>query len=350
MANPTLHWRMLPPVFISSPSTPSAWIEALYKMGTSITYADGSARSPGSFAPANIGQVPLTAGPTSLGTGSAWTWNYDATTWGPNKTACYAYPPTSTAINQQIIFAAKDASAVPATAWKQLYSDTRQAGYLYAGIGKGTGLYQNWNSATTPFNIGDFTGFAEAAFSLTNYNLLIMWESEEAVAIQVVNTGVATQVGGGFVGAFVDPLSVNTANAETDGRLYGLSMTGGGNYASTTWLQQTAANGTPLYGTTTADWNHFVTFTPGAGTVVNMTRFGNFTAASNTFVSRNGDLPQVPFQVLVAATGQYGGQLRQVFITKDANTGSTWQVGASVKGYLFGTSGTASTDAVLLAY
>lgn len=325
----------------------------MYKMGTSLYYADGTTRTPGTWNVANVGQVPLAAGPTSLGTGSAWTWNYDATTFGTGqKTALYAYAPTSTAINQQVIFGATSNSA--GANWKQLYSDTRQANYLYGGIGKNTGLYQGWNNAVTPFNVGDFTGFAETAFALANYNALFMWESEEAIAIQVVNTSLATQVGGGFVGAFVDPLSANTANAETDGRLYGLSFTGGGNYASTTWLQQTASNGTPLYGTTTADWNHFVTFTPGAGTVLNVQRFGNFTAASNSFVSRNGDLPQIPFQVVFQATGQYAGQLRQIFVTKDANTGTTWQVQtpptATTKGYLFGTSGTASTDAVLLAY
>jgi hypothetical protein len=349
MANPTLHWRMLPPAYISTPGNAYSWLEALYKMGTSTTYADGTARSPGAFAPANVGQVPLLAGPTSLGTGSAWTWNYDATTFGTGqKTCCYAYPPSGGgALNQMAVFGGTSNTA--GANWKQLYSDSRQPNYLYAGSAKNTGLYGGWNNPTTPFSAGDFTGFAGMSFAPTNYNILYMWESEEALVVHLVNGSVANQAGGGFVGAFVDPLSTNTANAETDGRLYGLSMTGSGNYASATWLSQTTANGTPLYGATTADWNHFVTFTPGAGTVVNMQRFGTITP-SNAFTSRNGDLPQIPYQVLVTATGQYAGQLRQIFVTKDANTGSTWQVGSTVKGYLFGTSGTATTDAVLLAY
>lgn len=345
MANPTLHWRMLAPVFVSNTTT-GGFLDAIYQMGTATTYADGTARVPGAFAPANIGQVPLTAGPTSLGTGSAWTWNYDATTFGTGqKTALYAYAPTSTAINQQIIIGGS--SNTGGAVWKQLGADTRTANLLFAGMGKNTGLYTSWNNATTPFTSGDFTGFGQFSTGTSVYSIAFMWESEEAVIVQLVNTSTGN-VSGFVAGAYVDPLSASPANAETDGRLYGVTTTGSSSYMSGTWLSGTGVGlGQLFLNAGSSNDQHSVTFTPGAGTLVVTNRFGNY-SPSNTFTSRNGDLPQIPMPIWSGT--QFMGQLRQIFITRDSVTGTEWQVGATPKGYLLAASQTTASDAVLLTY
>jgi hypothetical protein len=316
-------------------------MDALYTAGTSTTYADGSTRTPGTFA------APGTASlPASLGTGSAWTWNYDNTTLPDGKsgkTAVYGYPPTTTALNQVVVIGGS--SNIAGAVWKQLYADTRTASFLYMGLAKNAGTYTSWNNATTPFTVGDFTGFGMIGSSL-NTNYLVMWESEEAVIVQVIQT--ASGLSAGIAGAFVDPLSVNTTNAETDGRLYGFATTGGSNLMSAAWLNLSASTNASLFTNLgSATDQHFVTFTPGAGTVVGTGRFGTY-APTYSFTSRNGDLPQIPFQVWNGT--QYVGQLRQIFITRDAVNATAWNVGTTPKGYLLSSQVISANDAVLLAY
>lgn len=345
MANPTLHWRMLAPVFVSNATT-SGFIDAIYQMGMATTYADGTLRVPGTFA------APGTASlPASRGTDSAWTFNYDNTTYstgGPTglKTAVYAYPPLAAgALDQVVVICGAASIAAPPAVWKQMSSDSRFAGFLYIGLAKNSGTYTSWNNATTPFTVGDFTGLGYLSSNINLYTYVYMWECEEAIAIQVLTT---SNVSGAFAGAFVDPLSVTAGNAETDGRLYGVSTSGSGSYLGANSLLVTAAASGPMfYGFGTTGDTHFVTFTPGAGTLVATFRFGNFSPAS-TFTSRNGDLPQIPIQ---AWTGtQYVGQLRQIYITKDSVTGNAWQAGLNPKGYLWSASLTVATDTVILAY
>ena len=342
MANPTLHWRMLAPVFVSNPST-SGFLDALYQAGTATTYADGTARTPGTFAAPGTASLPAT-----LGTGSAWTWNFDNTTFATGqKTAIYGYAPTSTAMNQAAIICGTSSTA--GAGWKQLATDTRVIGFLYMGLAKNSGTYTSWNNATTPFTVGDFTGLGYTSASVTGgaYAYIIMWESEECIAVQVVNTATGV-VSTGMAGAYIDPLSVNPLNAELDGRLYGVAVTGSSNYMGTSWLSSTTIATSPLFfhATTSTDM-HSVTFTPGAGTLVSTYRFGNI-SPSNQFTSRNGDIPQVPLQAWNFA--QYIGQFRQIFVTRDSVTGIAWQSGLNPRGYLLGASPSASTDAVLLAY
>ena len=267
MANPTLHWRMLAPVFVPNPST-AGLLDALYQMGTATTYADGTTRTPGTFTTPGTASLPAT-----LGTGSAWTWNFDNTTFGTgNKTAIYGYAPTTTAMNQAVAICGSSNTA--GAVWKQLFSDPRLANLLFMGIAKNSGVYTSWNNATTPFSVGDFTGLGALTATATLYSLVYMWESEEAVIVQVVNTAAGT-TSNGAAGAFIDPLSANTTNAELDGRLYGVSVTGSSNYMAAAWLGSTTAANAPLfYNANTASDQHSVTFTPGAGTLTNLNAGG----------------------------------------------------------------------------
>lgn len=349
MALPALHWRLLPPVFLSA-GTASEIMDAIYTMGTSTVYADGSARSPGTFSSPGTASLPA-----SVGTGSAWTWNFDNTTFATGaKTCCYAYPPTTTAINQTIIVGCT--SSVTGATWLQAQSDTRSANAIYSGCAKGTGVYTSWNTAGTPFTSGSFTGFAQTGVTGLGFTQVFMLESEEAVLLVFARANGITHMT--CLGAFVDPLSASTTNAETDGRLYGYVSTGVGNGSTTTggttaaWMSSgasTATDSVPFWNRTGATENHFGLFTPGAGTILLAQRFGTFTPASTT-QSRNGDIPGIPFQVTTAA-GAYLGQLRQMLITREcASAGQALQTTAGIKGYTYSASTVGVTDTLLLQY
>lgn len=350
MALPALQWRMLPPVVVTSTAEPSFILDAIYTAGTSAVYADGSARVLGTYAAPNVGQVPLVAGPTLPASGFAWTWNFDATTStsGGQKTACYAVP-ASGALNQQIIVMGIPSTvSIVGSTFKQ-FVDGRSNSSVYAGVGLNSGLYQSFQNAT-PFSVGDFTGFA-AITNLTptaGITLLLMWESAECVIIQLRNAPTSGQVTSTVMGAFIDPLSVNLANAETDGRLYGISTTGSNQIVPGTWLSSTAGGEPFVHGAVNSN-GHFGTFAPGLGTLALATRGQTFTPNSG-FASRNGDLPEIPYQINAFTGGGYFGQLRQMYVTRDSLTGIGWEALGVQKGYLFAASTTAATDAMLLTY
>jgi hypothetical protein len=339
MALPTQNWRMLQPVYVGPTLNAvtggiAGVLDAIYAMGTATVYADGSARTPG--------------------TGSAWTWNLDNTTFATGATtAVYASPPTTTAINQQIILAGT--TNTTGAAWKQLY-DTRNANLLFGGIAKGTGAYTSWNNPTTPFTTGDFTGFSTAggngggisnAFGYVVY----MLECQETVAVYVVAPSGTTFCGGWVMGAFCDPLSANPLNAETDGRLYGITTSGLQGVLSSSWLAtagSSGSSGTLFSNSTTGQNAHAVVFTPGAGTILVVDRFAATLAPGVGFTSRNGDLPQVPLQLVTG--NQFLGQLRQMFITRDTTPMVAWESGGVVKGYMLGGPTSTTSDVLLLTY
>jgi hypothetical protein len=325
MALPTQNWRMLQPVYVGPTGSATTGgiagvLDAIYTMGTATVYADNTARTPG--------------------TGSAWTWFKDNTTFATGATtACYATPPTTTAINQQIIFAGT--TSVAGAVWKQLY-DSRLVSYLYAGIGKNTGAYTSWNNATTPFTAGDFTGFATGGSTVAISNavgyIVYMVECQESVIVYVNSVTAASLTAAFVVGAYIDPLSSAALNAESDGRLYGVTTPGSQGRLASNWLSilpTSGVAGTLFANSTTASQAHSVVFTPGAGTVTTASRLFD-SAPSVAFVSRNGDLPQIPLQMATAAAGQFLGQLRQMFITRDSSSMSALESGGTVKGYALG--------------
>lgn len=320
MALPTQNWRMLQPVYVGATGSTvtggvAGILDAIYTMGLATTYADGTARTPGS--------------------GSAWTWNRDNTTFATGATtACYATPPTTTAINQQIIIAGT--TSVAGAVWKQLY-DNRAINILFAGVAKNSGAYTSWNNATTPFTSGDFTGFCSGMgntlLNTTTY-IVYMLECQESVVVWLSSLNTTANCGAFIMGAYCDPLSAAALNAESDGRIYGIVTSGFVGRLSAAWLSVTSGgNGTLFINDATNNYYHSVTFTPGAGTVVPSPRFFSVSPTSD-FTSRNGDLPQVPLQLMVGS--QYLGQLRQMFITRDSASMVAWESGGVVRGYLLG--------------
>jgi hypothetical protein len=324
MALPTLNWRRLAPVALPGNTINDA-LTALYTAGTAVTYADGSARIPG--------------------TGSAWTWAVDTTNaLQPGATtAAYASPPTVTAVTQRIIFAGSTAAP---TAMPVYSSDPRAANIVYASIVKNPGAYNNWNSAT-PFTTGDCLGFARAAVAQTSalFTTLHMWESQEAVAVQYSRVAPNVSTSAAMVGAFLDPGA--TANGESDGRLYGLTTSGNNNYFSSTFW---TSNVDGLFAdNNTANRARCGVFVPNTATLELIARV-TLTTVSSAFLSRNGDIPLVPVYT-TSISGQFPAVLREIRLTRDALSDTTLQNGGAVKGYALGANiRTTAADACVLLY
>lgn len=315
MPLPTLNWKRLAPVTISAANV-NAMMDALYAAGTAVTYADGSARTPGS--------------------GSAWTWAIDNTNaLQPGATtAAYASPPTVTALNQRIIWGGATASPTSAPMYTGVQTDTAVANALYCSIAKNAGAYSNWNSAT-PFTSGQFMGFARASvlMSTATWTTMTMWESQEAVAVQWSRAAPNVQTSINILGAFLGPGA--TANGESDGRLYGMTSTGNNNYASGTFWSTT--QDALFHDNGTANHNRFGVFIPNATAGVLVERYQKFAAMAPTaaFLSRNNDIPLVPAWYTNTLT-QYPSVLRQMVLARDTVSNRSLENGGVVKGYTLG--------------
>ena len=324
MANPTLNWRYVGvQTFVSAINNA---LDAAYTLGTAVTYADGSARVPG--------------------TGSAWTWAREVS---GVTVAAYGIPPVNALGFDYIIGGTGGVSA-----YTFLSPDTATAvNCIVYGMNRSSGAYTTWTSAT-PFTNAGFSGYWRGTrnFSMVAYDSVAMWESQEGCILQFANPAGPTSTIG--LGALLDPLSTAPLNAEVDGRVY--SMWGGGNAAVTsgTWASiATGTDATAFAGSLLNGGGHMGTFAPGTNVMIGGAgaqtyRFGTFTPPT-AFASTNGDIARVPLSAW-NANSTFIGQSRQWFITKDSVSRLTWTNGATVIGYIWSASITATTDAVVLTY
>jgi len=316
-----LNWRYVGQAnFVSSISNAH---DALYTLGTSATYADGSARVPG--------------------TGSAWTWNREVS---GVTVAVYGTPPINALSMQYILGGTSGAVAYPF-----LSPDTAAlANVIVCGMNRASGAYTSWSNAQ-PFTSG-FSNYwrATRAFATVAFDNVALWESQEACIVQW------TRVAGGETsyaafGALFDPLSTAALDAETDGRRYYFGGAGStSNTSSTFWLNYFGAvadGGFTTHGTSNQQ-AHFGTFAPGATTVVPAFHAEAF-APNNALLTPSGNIVRLPFAAL-NSTGNFIGQGRQIYVVKDAISRQAWLDGATAVGYIVGASTTAQADACLLLY
>jgi hypothetical protein len=325
MANPPLNWRYVGT--ITFVSTINNALDAAYTLGTAVTYADGSARTPG--------------------TGSAWTWAREVS---GVTVAAYGIPPTNALGFNYII-----GGTVGASAYTFLTPDSATlANCIVYGMNRSSGAFTTWTNAN-PFTNAGFSGYwrGTRAFTALAYDSVAMWESQEGCILQFGNAaaGSTSSIG---LGALFDPLSSAPLNAESDGRLY--SIWGSGSLLPTNggWAQIAAGtDATAWAGGAASGACHAGTFAPGTnvmlgGAGAQTYRFGSF-AATTTFTSTNGDIARVPLSAW-NGTGTYIGQSRQWFITKDSISRLTWTNGAIVIGYIWSSSLLSTNDAVVMTY
>jgi hypothetical protein len=325
MANPTLNWRYVGTLTFAS--SVSNALDAIYTLGTAITYADGSPRTPGS--------------------GSAWTWNREVAA-GPVTVAAYGVPPVN-ALGFNYIIGGGSAT------YTFLTPDTGAISTcLVYGMNRSSGVFTTWTSATPFTNVG-FSGYWRGTkpFNTGLYDSVAIWESQEGCILQFgyAAGGTTSTIG---LGALLDPLSTAPLNAEADGRLYSMWGSGSLNNTSGTWASVSATvDGSAWAGGNATGSCHMGTFAPGTnvmlgGAGAQTYRFGSF-VPSTLFNSTNGDIARIPLSAYNASS-TYVGQSRQWYLTKDSITRLTWTNGATVIGYIWSSNLLSATDAVVLTY
>lgn len=327
MALSALNWRYCGVRTFTAANLPASH-DALYDLGTATTYADGSARTPG--------------------TGSAWTWNREQSS--GTTVAIYGEPPVNALSFKYII-----AGTVGASSYTFLNPDNATTTNTPVfGMNRASGAYTTWTSAT-PFTNSGFSGYWRAArpFATGQYDSVAMWESQEAIVVQY-GASSTTMTAFMCMGAMVDPLSVAAANAETDGRLYMMQSSGSVSNINTVWLNANTDGSMFGGGTTSPGQGHCGVFAPGTNVMIGGAgsqthRFGAFTPTT-AFTAINGDIVRMPLCLFNSTTSQFTGQLRQVYLTRDAAPRLTYQNGSTVLGYTISSNLTASYDAVILAY
>jgi len=320
MPLPTLNWKYVGALNHAASSINAA-LDAVFTLGTAVTYADGSARVPG--------------------TGSAWTWLREIS---GVTVAAYGAPPTN-ALNFRYILG----GTVGASAYTFLTPDTATvANLIVYGMNRNSGAFTSWVNAQ-PFTSG-FSGYWRATQTYAStYDSVTMWESQEGCVIQFNQTGTGVLSAVNF-GALFDPLTASTLVVESDGRIYSMGGTG----SSATLASNFLANGNGGVfgaGSNTPSAEHAGTFAPGSTVMVGgagaqNSRFGTFNV-TGALVSPNGDIVRIPFSQ-ISSSGNYLGQGRNFFIIRDAISRQVYTSGPTTVGYIFGASTTALQDCVLL--
>ena len=313
MALPTLNWK-----FVGSQRAVStaltAFNAAMYQLGQSTLYADGTTRTPGS--------------------GSAWTWSRELS--GPNTVAVYGTPPTAASFGMRYILAG-DGVAAPATI---LAPDTAITTTVYMGMNRGVGAYGTWTAAQ-PFTSG-FSGYWRGFGPFSVAPVIYLYESQEACVLVVTNATGAVQIG--QFGALFDPLTAS--GVEADGRLYVMQTPGFNVNLTATWLSS-ASSAAGAWGnhSTTATQSHCGYFSPGLTTVTTCSRGVNYTATP--WLSMGGNLVPLPFYVVNGA-GAFVGEARNAYVVRDYMATAVVKSGATTLGYATGYATTVVGDAVMV--
>jgi hypothetical protein len=192
----------------------------------------------------------------------AWTFTQRQVSAVTNAITCEA-PAALGLISPVIIIAGRASVNVP-VAPTMLAPDTAFSSICNIGINKNGGAYNSWDAAL-PMTSGQWSGYYRGVYSALNVTATIVrcYVSQETIFVQCI--GSATVQGWMYAGGILQPYTNDTSLAcETDGRLYGMTVSGGTSSVLTTWL--TAANAMFSHATS-ASTNHSAVFQPNTATM-----------------------------------------------------------------------------------
>ncbi len=167
MALTPLNWKYVGTAILGASTVP-ALLDAVYTLGIATTYANGTARTPGS--------------------NSAWTWARQQI--AGTTEAAYGNPPTN-ALGMRYILGGTTSTV---RAYTLLTPDTATSvNLIVAGMNRGSGTFGNWYDAQ-PFTSG-FSGYWRASrlFSAIAYDRVAMWESQEGCVVQMFTAASAVR-------------------------------------------------------------------------------------------------------------------------------------------------------------
>lgn len=303
-------------------------LDAIYTLGTSNTYYDGSSRTPGS--------------------GSAGTWSRSQ----PSGTteAVYCTPAVSP-IDHRIIVASRSSSPSPSPTMAA--PDTFAVNVLVGSIVKNAGAFDSWHAAS-PFTSGESFGYWKihntALTSLTG--TMNMWEFREGVAIEVLSSSANFYF---IAGALWDPESPDTvSDAESDGKVYGM-MCGNNQFVASgfdsTWLSASAGG---LRHQTQASANHSGCFVPNSSTTLNASPIGLlYSSDSNNAASlytTSGRVVRIPIIYRSRTTSATIGRLREIVLAPESRLPQRLMSGEVPVGYFFGPSDSTNVPCVMFEH
>jgi len=308
-----LEWRKLPvrTLWYSGTATThsvSSLLNNIYDMMTGSVYHDGSTRV--------------------MGSGSAWQ-SPTKVTVSSKTEALYMFPAYQTQVSQSIIIAGRESTStttsLPQTA---SFEPALTANYVYiSNVKNASGSFIQYNS-TFPFGSGSYsTGYvaiSPAASGISLSDKITIYESKEALSVFFYISSTNGNYGG-IAGAIVDPEQsspTSSLDAETDGRLYGVTTTGPVLGAlSATFLSATSTQGFSHSTTSTIGQPRFVIFNPSQKS----TRYGSIEKnnasqgflPSTYYTTMSGKTVTHPVKCAVTEfTTNYIGRFRDISFTK----------------------------------
>ena len=325
-----LEWRKLPVRTLGYSGTAtthsvSSLLNNIYDMMTGSVYHDGSTRV--------------------MGSGSAWQAPTKVTVSSKTE-ALYMFPAYQTQVSQSIIIAGRESTSTT-TSLPQTASNepALTANYVYiANVKNASGSFVQYNS-TFPFGSGSYsTGYvtiSPAASGISSGDKVTIYESKEALSVFFYKTSTNGNFGG-IAGAIVDPEQsspTSSLDAETDGRLYGVTTTGPVYKAlSTTFITNTTdfEAFTHSY-ITTVGLPRFIVFNP----FQNSTRYGSTEKYSSSgdyrgfspsayYTTLSGKTVTHPIKcAMTEFTTNYIGRFRDITFTKKSFNNSIIRNGST---------------------
>lgn len=323
MPLPTQQWRFVGAAGFYASSV-TTLLDAIYALGTASTYADGSSRTQGSGSAATFSRYQ----------------NSSVTE------AVYCTPATTTSLEARFIWAGV-ASGSPSPTMAS--PDSFSAGMLMVGINKDSGSFNAWDNAS-PFTSGSFHGYYNVwGSSESHAQRVYMYECQEAVYLVIVRSNGTTRHC--CVGAFVDPGSTNTSDAESDGRLYGV-YTSGGNQVVTNMFGNPTSAGAWMGNSTSGNQQHFSCFRPYNSSLFLLERNGSLQdsasgigrLSSGGYRYFGGNIPVVRDE----SPNNLVGTLRDMAFFEYGMTGTRLVSDGVVTGHVIGERSSTDEETVLL--
>jgi len=329
MSLPHMAWRYVGTRTFGTASMASL-MDELFTLGSASTYADGTARTPGS--------------------GSAGTWTRVQIS---NVTECLHVATPVNALNTRIMIGG--ATYTPSPSPTMHSPDSYTASNLMVNLVKNAGTFTTWNSAT-PFATGQVFGWGKWWSTANGVGNVYLWEGKEAIAVIATNSS-----GGGafgfIAGAIIDPESTDTTvDGESDGRLYGIVRTGPSvGLSGTFWSDgiNTFNQSRFLVALFNQDGrNYNAVFSPGSASRIEINAmWGPISApTATTLKTRSGQFARLALVWRGNSVDNVIGRFREVYAYSDAQLPARQTDGANVIGYAFCGSSVSQVDSLLLEH
>ena len=192
----------------------------------------------------------------------AWTFTQRQVSAITNAITCE--PPAALGLISPVIIIGGRASISTPTSPTMLAPDTALSSVCLVGINKNGGVYNSWDAAL-PMTSGQFSGYYRGVWPQLNVTATIIrcFVSQETLFIQCI--GSAAVQGWMYAGALLQSYTNDTVLcAETDNRIYGMTVSGGTSSVSATWLSAASAM---FSHQTPAATNHSAVFQPNTATM-----------------------------------------------------------------------------------